>query len=113
MGTQQPSKQKRSWKQRIYALANTTWTITSWIWTAIIIAFVVQFIPAYLFSGSSSIWEDVLKWFNNDALGVNFKIREGREFNAFCGPSLVSPVLVFCADELSYQRVWRGIGVLL
>lgn len=65
MGTRQPGKQKRSVKQRLYTLASHSWTITSWIWTAIIVALVIQFIPTYLFSSASTTWEAVLNWLNN------------------------------------------------
>jgi hypothetical protein len=72
MGIQQLSKQKLSRKQRIYAIASTTWTITSWIWTAIIIVFVLQLIPSYLFYTShpndGSPWTSVVGWFNNSSM---------------------------------------------
>jgi hypothetical protein len=72
MGIQQLSKQKRSRKQRIYAIASTIWTITSWIWTSIIIVFVLQFIPTYLLASTPTKdatvppWTSVVGWLNNN-----------------------------------------------
>lgn len=69
MGIQQLSKQKRSKKQRIYTIASTTWTITSWIWTSIIIVFVLQFIPSYLVYTSDpkkpTLLTYIIEWFND------------------------------------------------
>jgi hypothetical protein len=72
MGIQQLSKQKRSRKQRIYAIASTIWTITSWIWTSIIIVFVLQFIPTYLLTSTPTKdatappWTSVVGLLNNN-----------------------------------------------
>jgi hypothetical protein len=83
MGMQQLSKQKLSRKQRIYTIASTTWTITSWIWTAIIIVFLLQFIPAYLLSNpnSPSFWQDAVGWLNNN-------VKEFPELKDFPGNAL-------------------------
>jgi hypothetical protein len=70
MGTQWLHKQKRSGKQRIYAIANATWTITNWIWTTIIIGFTLQFVPSYLLysedHNNKTPWTYIVAWFTHN-----------------------------------------------
>ena len=44
----QPQQISHPWRVRIYHLANWSWIVSAWIWTTIIIAFLVQFIPNLL-----------------------------------------------------------------
>jgi hypothetical protein len=111
MGVQQPYKQKRSGKQRIYTIASATWTTTSWIWTAIIIAFVIQFIPNYLFSDSSRTWETVLNWFNN--ANMAFPWNALRIFAIFAIPLLTGITILAWMLKRSLREEPEGLDKLI
>ncbi|MBV9690037.1 MAG: hypothetical protein JO202_10025 [Ktedonobacteraceae bacterium] len=65
---QRPKRRLPSWK--IYSVAKQVSEVTIWIWTAVIVALLVQIIPAYLFANikDNTAWGFTTSWLQNTHL---------------------------------------------
>src|SRR5260370_12100525 len=63
-------------RDKLYKLADRTWTVAAWLWSAVIIVFLVSFAAglAVTTSAEQTIFNQVVRWFSHYQQGKFFLI---------------------------------------